>query len=466
MNSALVWLRQDLRLHDNPALSAALVAAEQVIPVFIYSPDNPLGAASRWWLHHSLCAMQQALQAQGSDLIVRCGPPLTALRELLTATGAQAVYWNRRYEPAQIACDQQIKAALRQLGVKVHSSNGYLLWEPWTVATGQGGAYKVFTPFWRKCLTQPPGPELPTPRYLPPVPRLFSQPIESLGLLPQIAWDSGFYSQWQPGEQGAWARLATLSTHTLPDYAIARDIPALEGSSRLSAHLHYGEISVRSVWHQVQQAVTSHPTWLASAQTFERELGWREFAYHLLYHFPDTLTEPLHARFAAFPWRSDYQQDVIRWQQGKTGIPILDAGMRQLWHSGWMHNRVRMLVASYLTKNLRIPWQVGAQWFEDTLVDADSAANTLGWQWSAGCGADAAPYFRIFNPVTQGEKFDPNGEYVRHWVPELANFPVQWLHKPWLAPRPPPGYGMPLVDIAASRQAALDAYQHLRHIAG
>jgi deoxyribodipyrimidine photo-lyase len=314
---------------------------------------------------------------------------------------------------------------------------------------------------------------LSSPTALPPLPEgLHSIPLDALGLLPRIPWDGGLAAAWDPGEPAALARLQTFVDQAVAGYVQDRDLPGVGGTSRLSPHLHLGEVSPRQVLHAVADRV---PGGLGGvAEPFVREIGWREFAHHLLYHFPRTPEEPLDSRFSAFPWRTDGTEALLAaWQRGQTGIPLVDAGMRELWHTGWMHNRVRMVVASLLTKHLRLPWQAGARWFWDTLVDADLAANTLGWQWSAGCGADAAPYFRVFNPVRQGERFDPRGDYVRRWCPELAALPDRWIHQPWAAPESilraagvslGQNYSAPVVDLAESRREALAAWDRVKGV--
>jgi len=471
MSLALVWFRRDLRLDDHPALHAALRAGHAVLPVYVHAPDEEApwapGAASRWWLHHSLLSLDADLRRLGSGLVVRAGASLETLLALARESGAGAVYWHRRYEPAVVARDTAIKRELRAAGLHAESLNGALLAEPWEIATGQGDPYRVFTPFWRNLRARlDPLAPLPAPPSLPGPPRPpAGVPVASLGLLPRIGWDAGFADLWAPGEQGAQARLAGFLSQGAADYADARDRPDQDGTSRLSPHLHFGELSPRRALSEARRRGGDDE----GTEVFVRELGWREFSHHLLHHFPDTPTAPLNPRFEAFPWRTS-DRDLAAWQRGRTGIPLVDAGMRQLWHCGWMHNRVRMVVASLLTKNLRIHWLEGARWFWDTLVDADLANNTQGWQWTAGSGADAAPYFRVFNPASQGERFDPRGDYVRRWLPELERLPARWLQRPWEAP---PGlldeagidaasaYRRPIVDLKESRAAALAAWRTL-----
>lgn len=471
MSTAIVWFRRDLRLADNPALDHALRAHQRVLPLYIHAPDEEApwapGGAARWWLHHALDALQQDLRRAGAPLLLRHGPSLEQLLALGRACGATAVYWNRLYEPALTARDQRIKQALREAGLEVESFNAALLAEPWQLKTGAGEPYRVFTPFWRAASARlPQHPPLPAPARIRPPQKLPSgAALEELELLPKIAWDSGLAAAWQPGEAGAWARLETFCDEAAAHYSEERDLPARPSTSRLSPHLHFGEISPLQAMTRLRRlaAEETRPGLLANVDHYLRELGWREFAHHLLYHYPQTPRQPLHPRFAAFPWRRprDYAADLRAWQRGRTGVPLVDAGMRELWHTGWMHNRVRMVAASFLTKNLLIPWQEGAAWFWDTLVDADLANNTLGWQWTAGCGADAAPYFRVFNPALQSARFDAAGAYLRRWLPELAGGADTRLH----APRESGAagnYPAPIVDLAASRERALQAYAQIK----
>ncbi len=475
--TAILWLRRDLRLADNPALTAALARCERVVPVFIHAPEEEVpwqpGGAARWWLHHSLTALGADLAAAGAGLVVARGESLPELRRLIAATGATECHWNRLYDPAIIARDSVIKQALRGEGIHCESHNAAMLFEPWTVQTGTGAPYRVFSPYWRRCvprLAEVPAP-YPAPARLPPLPdRLESLRIDALGLLPRIPWDQGLAETWQPGAAGAAARLRSFLSRALDGYTDGRELPAQAGTSRLSPHLHWGELGPRQVLAAVREA--GGDVGEGGAGHFVRELGWREFSLQMLFHFPDTPLEPLDPKFAKFPWRSDGAETLLAaWQRGQTGIPIVDAGMRQLWHCGWMHNRVRMVVASFLTKNLRLPWQDGARWFWDTLVDADLASNTQGWQWAAGSGADAAPYFRIFNPVRQGERFDADGAYVRRWCSELNALPNRLIHQPWAAKamaldalgvRLGRDYPAPIVDLKTSRDEALAAFEQLK----
>jgi deoxyribodipyrimidine photo-lyase len=475
--ATLVWFRRDLRLSDNPALTAAVAASDRIVPVYVHAPEEEApwapGAASRWWLHHSLAALADELRQRGVQLTVRRGPAIPALAQLARAVGARRVVWNRLYDPATVARDTRAKAELRALGLECESYNAALLHEPWEIRTGQGGPYRVFTPFWRACqlrLHEQPAPLAAPRRLRGPEASPGSEPLADLGLLPRTRWDEQFYAHWTPGEAGAHRRLETFCDEWIGRYDEGRNRPDQPGSSRLSPHLHFGEVSPRQCLAAARNAVLDQPAAAKSADTFVRELGWREFAYHLLHHYPQTPERPLDARFERFPWRDD-RRLLEAWQHGLTGYPIVDAGMRELWTTGWMHNRVRMIVASLLTKNLQQPWQDGARWFWDTLVDADLAANTLGWQWTAGCGADAAPYFRIFNPVLQAERHDPDRRYLRRWLPELASLPDKWLPRPWQAPADVLAqagvtlgltYPHPVVDFPASRDAALGAYATIK----
>lgn len=467
--TAIVWFRRDLRLADNPALTAACAAHERVLPVYIHAPEEEgdwaPGAASRWWLHHSLSALSVGLAQKGGGLHLRAGDSLESLLALCHTTGAKAVYWNRCYEPAAIARDTRIKAALRAQGIEAESFQATLWIEPWQVTTKQGDPYRVFTPFWRAVRPHvtPAAPlAVPAMRFATAAGGLS---LDALELLPRIGWDGGLKEAWTPGEQGAQEALELFADDALSGYARLRDLPARHGTSRLSPHLHFGEISPRQIFDALdRQTRRRDATRRPDLEPYLRELGWREFAHHLLFHFPQTPVENFSAGFAGFRWAAPDDALLERWQRARTGIPLVDAGMRELWHTGWMHNRVRMVVASFLTKNLRQHWRLGARWFWDTLVDADLANNTMGWQWVAGCGADAAPYFRVFNPIAQAQKFDPEGEYLRRWLPELKDAPLPLLHEPWkdasLLSRS--GYPAPMVDLAASRRRALETYQAMR----
>ena len=468
MPNAIVWFRNDLRLADNPALHAALDSGFTPVCVHIHAPGEegswPPGAASAAWRHHSLTALDADLRLRGSRLLLRHGPSKQALQSLIGEASAEAVFWNRKYEPATQPRDAEIKRVLKEQGMQAESFNGSLLFEPWSLATRQGGPYKVFTPFWRNALSQWRIQALrEAPVSMPAVPAsLASGNIDALGLSPAPGWDRGFWETWQPGEAGAREALEVFIDGALRGYRSDRDRPDRAGTSLMSPHLHFGEIAPWRIAAELEKSRTA-----ANAEDTDgylRELGWREFAHHLLHHFPETTTRNLNPRFDSFDWARADAAQLRAWQQGRTGVPIVDAGMRELWRTGYMHNRVRMLVASWLTKHMRQHWLPGARWFWDTLVDADLANNTLGWQWVAGTGADAAPYFRVFNPVTQAQKFDPDASYITRWVPELATLPVAARFAPWLhadlAMRLAPSYPRaPIVDLAQGRDAALAAYK-------
>jgi deoxyribodipyrimidine photo-lyase len=466
----LIWFRRDLRLADNPALFRACALGKPVVPVYIWAPDEEApwqpGSASKWWLHHSLAALSRQLTARHSALIVRAGASLDALRALVDETGADTLYWNRLYEPTLLARDAAIERQLGADGLTLKSFNHTLLYEPGAVSNQAGHPFQVFTPFWKHCLAlDEPREPLPAPSQLHLPDHLpGSLPLDQLGLLPRIRWDAGLNAAWKPGEAGAHKQLERFLAEAVAGYKVKRDYPGEPGTSRLSPHLHFGEIGPCQIWHAVQESMAGNAVKgaIGGAESFLREVGWREFAAHLLYHFPDTPEQPLRKEFSDFPWRQD-AAGLKAWQRGRTGYPIVDAGMRELWRTGWMHNRVRMIVASFLVKDLLLPWQEGARWFWDTLVDADLASNTLGWQWAAGCGADAAPYFRIFNPSLQGLKFDEKGTYVRRWIPEITDAPERLLHHP-----PDPdlpigkGYPGPIVDHKMARDRALAALSTIK----
>jgi len=468
----IVWLRQDLRLADHPALADA-AARGPVVPLFVLDdvPDDPVpaGAASRWWLHGSLEALGRALAAVGSPLVLRRGPAERALREVAAETGAGRVVWTRRYDPAGTAADTRIKADLRADGFEAESFGGSLLCEDLTLKGREGRPWKVYTAFWRACAAAAADDApLPAPDRLVPPDRLArSDALADWGLLPTAPdWAAGMREAWTPGEADAQRRLADFVDRALGAYHDDRNLPGVEGTSRLSPSLHHGEVSPRQVRHAALAAAAARGLPGDAVETFAKEIVWREFSHHLLIHFPALPSEPMDRRFAAFPWRED-PAALRAWRKGATGYPVVDAGMRQLWRTGWMHNRVRMVVGSFLVKHLLLHWREGERWFRDTLVDWDLAANSASWQWIAGCGADAAPYFRVFNPVLQGEKFDPRGAYVRRWVPELARLPDRWIHKPWAAPadvlaaagvRLGQTYPRPVVDHGEARARALAAF--------
>lgn len=464
MPLTIVWFRRDLRLSDNAALSHA-IARGQVLPVYIYVPEEETpwqpGAASRWWLHHSLKSLARDIEKLGSRLIIRRGPTVAALRQLVTETGADAIVWNRLYEPATRRQENNISNQLQAGGIHCHSFNGHLLFEPGTITNQSGSPYRIFTPFWNTCLKRGlPQSTLDSPNTLALAAAPSTLDIEDLKLLPEKGWDAAFYFHWQPGEAGAQKRLAEFCHTTLEHYPEQRDFPARDGTSRLSPHLHFGELSPRQILATTEQIQLqdNRSGIMYASESFIRELGWREFAHHILYYFPATSYSPLDSRFNQFPWDDDPGR-LQQWQQGMTGFPIIDAGMRELWQTGTMHNRVRMIVASFLTKNGGLHWLTGARWFWDTLVDADLASNSLNWQWVAGCGADAAPYFRIFNPTTQGQKFDPDGVYIRRWIPELSAVANDTIHTPGKIRIN--NYPSPILDLSSTRQRALMKYHTL-----
>ncbi|HEY3780855.1 MAG TPA: deoxyribodipyrimidine photo-lyase [Fimbriimonadaceae bacterium] len=427
----ILWFRQDLRLDDNAALEAALERGEPIIPVYIWSEkdegDWPLGAASRWWLHQSLTSLQSELEKRGPSLTIRIGGVAEKLAALAKEVNAGAIYFNSRYEPAAMQQEQELERASFVKDLELKSFNSSLLFDPSQIRNQSGGNFKVFTPYYKACLNHGfPESAFDAPKTLPRFKgSISSHKIEDLKLLPKINWAAGFVESWSPGEKGASKALKAFEKK-LGGYLKGRERPDLDGVSRLSPHLHFGEIGPRQIVSQLNSGDIA-------AEGFLRQLVWREFSYYTLFHNPETPLTPLDKRFQNFPWEKD-QALLTSWQKGQTGFPLVDAGMRQLWHTGYMHNRVRMVVASFLVKDLLLPWQEGARWFWDTLVDADLANNTMGWQWTSGCGVDAAPYFRIFNPVKQGEKFDPDGAYVKQWVPELKELDAKWIHHPWNAP--------------------------------
>lgn len=464
---SIVWFRRDLRIADNPALYAAAERG-RVIPVYIWSPEEDgawsPGAASRWWLHHSLSRLGETLNKLGCPLVLRSGSSLDIIQELVSTHGATAVYWNRLYEPLAIERDKGIKETLKKSGIEVHTCNASLLVEPPRLFNKQGTPFKVFTPFYKAAIA---GEEMESPSSEPRrisglTVSVGSESLEFWNLLPKIPWDSEFYDCWTPGEQGAQAALASFIESIMSGYAKNRDWPAMRGTSRLSPALHFGELSPRQIVAAIHDSGAG-----PGSESYIREVYWREFAHYLLYHFPHTVDEPLRPEFKDFPWEENDAALKV-WQRGETGYPLVDAGMRELWRTGWMHNRVRMVVASFLVKDLRLSWQQGARWFWDTLVDADLANNTLGWQWTAGCGADAAPYFRVFNPVLQGLKFDPQGDYIAANVPELRGFDAPLRHEPWKASpidKRSAGaehYPAGIVDHREARDRALEAYQAIK----
>ncbi len=460
MNASLVWFRNDLRLADNPALHAACAAGGKV--ALLYILDERAGAASRWWLHHSLAALGRDIAARGGHLLLRRGDPVEIIPKLAAELGVREIHAARAYEPFWRVTDRALDATLKAQGVALYRHLSTSLFAPEKISTKAGGAYGVFTPFSKACFAAGvPDIFLPAPEGINGI-KATSDTLEDWRLLPSKPdWAGGMREEWTPGEASAHARLDEFLDGPIQRYAEARDLPDKPGTAKISPHAHFGEISPRYVWHRA--AASGHGN---GVQTFLKELLWREFSIHLLWQHQNIRTAPIRTEFARFPW-ADAPSALRAWQRGQTGIPIVDAGMRELWRTGWMHNRVRMICASFLVKHLLIPWQKGETWFWDTLVDADEAANGASWQWVAGCGADAAPYFRIFNPVLQGRKFDPDGAYIRRYVPELAKLPAACIHAPWEADtailahagvRLGRNYPPPIMGLAEGRERALAAY--------
>ena len=473
---AIVWFRKDLRLADHPALDAALQANKEIIPVFIWDEEEggnwSPGAASRWWLHHSLASLGSSIAKLGGSLILARGKSAQVLPGLAQAHQADQVFYGRCYDPAGIATQEAVEEACDLQGINTESFNSSLLQEPWETKNGTGKPFQVFTPYWRKSR-----PIIYREAAGYSVNKLtFAQglsagsSLDGLGLLPEHPWHNKLGEHWEVSEDAAHRQIERTVEEVTHSYATRRNHPSVDGTSRLSPYLAWGQVSPRQICQAVLQAETegSH----RGENKFLVEIGWREFSYHLLYHFPNIPDQPLRLKYANFPWLDD-PDNLRRWQFGKTGYPMVDAGMRQLYETGWMHNRVRMVVASFLVKHLLLPWQEGARWFWDTLVDADLASNTQGWQWAAGCGADAAPYFRIFNPITQGDKFDARGEYARRWIPELEKVPKKFVFSPWMAPSSVlaesgvslgENYPDPCVDHSEARARALAALATLKQV--
>lgn len=483
--SVLFWFRDDLRLADNPALDAAVSTGLPVYLIYIHDHSGhhtrALGGAQLWWLHHALAALSDAIAEKGGSLSIYAGDPADLLPKLAKAYDAQGVFWNRRYHKAQIALDTKLKSALEDTGIPVKSFNGHLLREPWDVKSKTGTPMKVFTPFWKAARDgfEPAAPlKVPKAITSPAVSSKALKPLtlDGLKLLPtKPDWAREFGLEWQPGEAGAKAKLDSFLKKGFVGYGENRNRPDMPSTSRLAPHLRFGDISIRQVWHAAQLAVSSGKSKASSEdlRVFTSELGWREFSYHLLFNQEDIGKINVQRRFDDFPWKND-KKLLKAWQKGTTGYPIVDAGMRELWRTGFMHNRVRMIVASFLVKHLLIDWRIGENWFWDTLLDADLANNAASWQWVAGSGADAAPYFRIFNPMLQGEKFDPEGDYVRKYVPELRNLSNRNLHAPWLAKplelqeagvKLGTTYPHPIVEHDFARDRALSAFKSLQDAA-
>ena len=464
----IVWFRQDLRVSDHAALNAASQSGAPIIPLFIFDEQTlgewKPGGASLWWLKGSLAELDSTLKTMNSRLILRRGRARDVLASLSDEIGATAIYLTRCYEPKNVAEEKNIADHLTAKGIECRRFGGALLFEPEAVKTKSGTPFRVFTHFYKACLAMDPVRDpLPSPDKLT-LPGTWpkSEQLKDWALRPTAPdWASGLQERWQPGTTGAFSRLNDFIDDRLAAYDEDRDRLDRDGTSALSPHLHYGEISSREIWHFIHRSTDIQENSHRGRTSYLRELVWREFSYHLLWHWPHITETPFNNSFAHFPWRED-QEALKAWQLGKTGYPIVDAGMRQLWRTGWMHNRVRMIVASFLTKHLLIPWQEGARWFWNTLVDADLANNSASWQWVAGSGADASPYFRIFNPILQGQKFDPEGAYIRQWVPEIAELSNKYIHAPWESGVEIESYPVPMVDHRWARQRALDAYAELK----
>ncbi|MEM7663020.1 MAG: deoxyribodipyrimidine photo-lyase [Pseudomonadota bacterium] len=474
--SVIVWFRRDLRLADNPALNAACRTGQPVIPVYIREPSSngkrSTGGASKWWLNKSLNSLSRSLSERGAELILRTGESMEVLSDLIAETGSNTIFWNRRYGLAEREADSALKKSLSEKGIEAESFNGNLLTEPWTIKTGSGGHFRVFTPYWKNVRANyelPQAFDAPTSIVSKGV---SSEKLEDWKLHPSNPdWSTGFDEQWSPGESGAHQRLEAFLVRAIDSYNDDRNRPDIEtGTSGLSPHLAFGEIAPTQIWRATKSLIDAGSVLEESAMVFLSEIVWREFSYVLLYHYPKLATENYNRNFDVMPWRES-DADYKAWCMGRTGYPMVDAGMRQLWQTGWMHNRVRMIVASFLTKHLLLPWQLGEDWFWDTLVDADPASNAASWQWTAGTGADAAPYFRVFNPITQGQKFDETGNYVRKWCPELAKLPNKYLFSPWEADPVTLAaagvelgttYPHPIVDHKTGRERALAAYEEVK----
>ena len=472
----IVWFRRDLRLTDNPALNAATETNSPLILLYILEEGGdkkrPLGGASRWWLNKSLQRLAQDINKRGGSLTLRRGPSQKILEKIISETGAKEVFWNRRYNIAERSDDKTIKTALTARGLKIQSFNANLLTEPWTYQTKGGSYYKVFSPYWRKLQnTYHPPPALDKPTKLD-THKIASESLADWALHPSSPdWSTGFDASWTPGEDTARSRLSAFLSGPINQYQDHRNRPDIEhGTAGLSPHLAFGEISPAQIWRAVTHRIDAGHADPKNAMIFLSQIAWREFSYVLLFHNPDLSTENYNPSFEHMPWRQD-AKSIQAWQRGQTGYPMVDAGMRQLWQTGWMHNRVRLIVASFLTKHLLLHWTSGETWFWDTLVDADPAANAASWQWTAGSGADAAPYFRVFNPITQGAKFDVTGDYVRKFCPELARLPTKFIHRPWEAPpavlaqahvKLGDTYPLPIVDHKIARERALAGYSELK----
>ena len=474
---AIVWFRQDLRVGDNPALHHAVASGRPVVCLFVFSDDTPnvrtLGAAQNWWLHHALAALDADLRERGSRLVLRRGAIETVLDEIIAETDAEAIHWNDRHDPRARKLDDALEAHLKERGLEVHQHLGHLLHDPDAIQTKTGGYFKVYTPFWRAFRK---GVEVRAPFPAPDEIRpaggnLATIDLADEKLLPTAPDWSGGFSEWRPGEAGARERLDRFADAYLQGYVSGREAPGRDETSKLSPHLRFGDVSPYQVWAKIDEV--EGRVFGQDVETFRKELVWRDFNHHLLHHIGKLEDENVYAKYDALPWR-DAPDELRAWQKGRTGYPIVDAGMRQLWQTGWMHNRVRMICASFLVKHLLIDWREGERWFWDCLVDGDPANNPGNWQWVAGTGADATPFFRIFNPITQGQKFDAEGDYVRRWVPELADLPTKHIHTPWEAPTKVLAdagvtlgetYPKPIVEHRAARKRALDALEVVKQAA-
>ena len=475
--TAVLWVRNDFRLSDNLALMEA-ASYDEVLPIFVWDPEdkNPWqpGAASKWWLHHTIIRFRESLRRLGSGLVLLRGSPEEQLLKAALTVDASHVLYNDSHNPTHVETEKNVQRQLLNKGIIPRSFHGSLLCTTKSLLKQDGSPYLVYTPFWRNFLKSYEPSHLAAPTSFPPLPKKaasFDDQLEAFGLLPTQHWHEAFHQCWTVGEEAATEKLHKFVTDDIESYDRLRDFPSEDGTSTLSPHLHFGELHPQRVLHAICQSFGELPTIRnPNIVQFCKEILWREFSYHLLHHFPKTAQQPLREAFKKFPWKRN-RKLFDAWRKGQTGYPIVDAGMRQLWATGWMHNRVRMITASFLVKHLAIPWQDGAKWFWDTLVDADLASNTQGWQWTAGCGADAAPFFRIFNPITQGEKFDPKGRYATRWCPELANLPPKWIYRPWEAPASVLNnagivlgatYPLPMVDHRTARDQALWNYDLIK----
>ncbi|MED2186608.1 deoxyribodipyrimidine photo-lyase [Bacillus wiedmannii] len=471
----IVMFQKDFRVYDNPALFKAVQSGE-VVPVYVHDETFSMGSASKWWLHHAIIDVQKQLEALGSTLIIRKGNTQEEILSLIEQLGITAVYWNICYDPDRLQSNKKMKMMLEGKSIICKEFNSHLLLEPWIIKKKDNTEYKVFTPFYnafQKQVIHKPISKVQRIKGGNSLPASLS--VSELHLLPTIRWTSHIESIWDPTEEGAYKTCKKFFSSKLASYSEGRDFPNENAHSMLAPYLSFGQISVKFMYHYLVNESTERQCSLFEKQvnSFIRQLIWREFSYYLLYHYPFTVYKPLNKSFEHFPWNNEEELLTV-WQKGETGYPFIDAGMRELWQTGFMHNRARMAVASFLVKHLLIPWQEGAKWFMDTLLDADIANNTMGWQWVAGSGADASPYFRIFNPITQGEKFDKDGEYIRKWVPELRDMPNKYIHKPWEAPEHilqkanitlGHTYPLPLVDHKAARERALCAYKSMKEFA-